>query len=81
MLSLRYVQTIQVEMSQFGSGSGLRMLRVLSIEVMNEITKGVSIKRKEESSVFVLLFLSLLYLLSCSVLSLFLYIEKFPNIC
>ena len=65
MLSLRYVQTIQVEMSQFGSGSGLRMLRVLSIEVMNEITKGVSIKRKEESSVFVLLFLSLLYLLSC----------------
>lgn len=65
MLNLRYVQTIQVEMSQFGSGSGLRMLRVLSIEVMNEITKGVSIKRKEESSVFVLLFLSLLYLLSC----------------
>ena len=59
MLSLRYVQTIQVEMSQFGSGSGLR------IEVMNEITKGVSIKRKEETSVFILLFLHLLHLLSC----------------
>lgn len=54
---------------------------VLSIEVMNEITKRVSIKRKEETSVFILLFLYLLCPLSCWALSLFLYIEKFLNIC